>query len=53
MPLTWVNETMAHDFSDNGVLKRIPHVCCSGISPEEKRGGRGPWNWGSVEEAAR
>ncbi|XP_031161342.1 intracellular hyaluronan-binding protein 4-like isoform X3 [Sander lucioperca] len=23
-----------------------------GISPEEKRGGRGPWNWGSVEEAA-
>ncbi|XP_054467470.1 intracellular hyaluronan-binding protein 4-like [Anoplopoma fimbria] len=25
----------------------------TGISPEEKRGGRGPWNWGSVEEAAR
>ncbi|XP_038558686.1 intracellular hyaluronan-binding protein 4-like [Micropterus salmoides] len=24
----------------------------TGISPEEKRGGRGPWNWGSVEEAA-
>ncbi|KAE8291810.1 Intracellular hyaluronan-binding protein 4 [Larimichthys crocea] len=23
----------------------------TGISPEEKRGGRGPWNWGSVEEA--
>ncbi|XP_032372766.1 intracellular hyaluronan-binding protein 4 isoform X2 [Etheostoma spectabile] len=24
----------------------------TGISPEEKRGGRGPWNWGSVQEAA-
>nr|XP_046243714.1 intracellular hyaluronan-binding protein 4-like [Scatophagus argus] len=24
----------------------------TGISPEEKRGGRGPWNWGCVEEAA-
>ncbi|XP_029295060.1 intracellular hyaluronan-binding protein 4-like isoform X2 [Cottoperca gobio] len=24
----------------------------TGISPEEKRGGRGPWNWGSVEDAA-
>ncbi|XP_042344668.1 intracellular hyaluronan-binding protein 4-like [Plectropomus leopardus] len=24
----------------------------TGISPEEKRGGRGPWNWGSVEEGA-
>uniref|UniRef100_UPI0037E757A1 intracellular hyaluronan-binding protein 4-like n=1 Tax=Semicossyphus pulcher TaxID=241346 RepID=UPI0037E757A1 len=23
----------------------------TGISPEEKRGGRGPWNWGCVEEA--
>nr|XP_020486179.1 intracellular hyaluronan-binding protein 4-like [Labrus bergylta] len=23
----------------------------SGISPEEKRGGRGPWNWGCVDEA--
>lgn len=23
----------------------------TGISSEEKRGGRGPWNWGSVEEA--
>ncbi|XP_033973654.1 intracellular hyaluronan-binding protein 4-like [Trematomus bernacchii] len=22
----------------------------TGISPEEKRGGRGPWNWGSAEE---
>ncbi|XP_036953064.1 intracellular hyaluronan-binding protein 4-like isoform X1 [Acanthopagrus latus] len=22
----------------------------TGISPEEKRGGRGPWNWGCVEE---
>lgn len=28
-------------------------VLCSGISSEEKRGGRGPWNWGSVEEATR
>uniref|UniRef100_A0A3B4AVJ2 Hyaluronan/mRNA-binding protein domain-containing protein n=1 Tax=Periophthalmus magnuspinnatus TaxID=409849 RepID=A0A3B4AVJ2_9GOBI len=25
----------------------------SGISPEEKRGGRGAWNWGSVDEATR
>ncbi|KAM9823246.1 intracellular hyaluronan-binding protein 4-like isoform X1 [Syngnathus typhle] len=24
----------------------------SGISPDEKRGGRGPWNWGCVEEPA-
>ncbi|CAN9513108.1 unnamed protein product [Ophioblennius macclurei] len=24
----------------------------TGISPEEKRGGRGPWNWGSIEDAA-
>lgn len=24
----------------------------TGISPEEKRGGRGPWNWGSAVEAA-
>ncbi|KAI3372743.1 hypothetical protein L3Q82_023208 [Scortum barcoo] len=24
----------------------------TGISPEEKRGGRGPWNWGCAEEAA-
>ncbi|XP_023133432.1 intracellular hyaluronan-binding protein 4-like isoform X1 [Amphiprion ocellaris] len=24
----------------------------TGISPEEKRGGRGAWNWGSVEEAS-
>ncbi|XP_037536907.1 intracellular hyaluronan-binding protein 4 [Nematolebias whitei] len=24
----------------------------TGISTEEKRGGRGPWNWGSVGEAA-
>ncbi|XP_044230789.1 intracellular hyaluronan-binding protein 4-like isoform X2 [Thunnus albacares] len=24
----------------------------NGISPEEKRGGRGPWNWGCVDEAA-
>uniref|UniRef100_A0A8C6US92 Hyaluronan/mRNA-binding protein domain-containing protein n=1 Tax=Neogobius melanostomus TaxID=47308 RepID=A0A8C6US92_9GOBI len=24
----------------------------TGISSEEKRGGRGPWNWGSVDEAA-
>ncbi|KAK5871030.1 hypothetical protein PBY51_003933 [Eleginops maclovinus] len=24
----------------------------TGISPEEKRGGRGPWNWGSAEETA-
>ncbi|KAM9858605.1 intracellular hyaluronan-binding protein 4.L-like [Aulostomus maculatus] len=24
----------------------------TGISPEEKRGGRGPWNWGCVEENA-
>lgn len=24
----------------------------TGISPEEKRGGRGPWNWGSVEDGA-
>ncbi|XP_035495790.1 intracellular hyaluronan-binding protein 4-like [Scophthalmus maximus] len=24
----------------------------TGISPEEKRGGRGPWNWGRAEEAA-
>ncbi|XP_018530515.1 LOW QUALITY PROTEIN: intracellular hyaluronan-binding protein 4-like [Lates calcarifer] len=24
----------------------------TGISPEEKRGGRGPWNWGCVEEAS-
>lgn len=24
----------------------------TGISPEDKRGGRGPWNWGSVDEAA-
>lgn len=24
----------------------------TGISPEEKRGGRGPWNWGSLDEAA-
>ncbi|CAK6950630.1 intracellular hyaluronan-binding protein 4-like [Scomber scombrus] len=24
----------------------------TGISPEEKRGGRGPWNWGCVDEAA-
>ncbi|XP_029999811.1 intracellular hyaluronan-binding protein 4-like [Sphaeramia orbicularis] len=24
----------------------------TGISPKEKRGGGGPWNWGSVEEAA-
>ncbi|XP_060928315.1 intracellular hyaluronan-binding protein 4-like [Limanda limanda] len=23
----------------------------TGISPEEKRGGRGPWNWGCAEEA--
>ncbi|KAJ0019710.1 hypothetical protein NQD34_007279, partial [Periophthalmus magnuspinnatus] len=23
----------------------------TGISPEEKRGGRGAWNWGSVDEA--
>ncbi|XP_041643668.1 intracellular hyaluronan-binding protein 4-like [Cheilinus undulatus] len=23
----------------------------TGISPEEKRGGRGPWNWGAVDEA--
>nr|XP_054587543.1 intracellular hyaluronan-binding protein 4 isoform X2 [Nothobranchius furzeri] len=23
-----------------------------GMATEEKRGGRGPWNWGSVEEAA-
>ncbi|XP_033946952.1 intracellular hyaluronan-binding protein 4-like [Pseudochaenichthys georgianus] len=22
----------------------------TGISPEEKRGGRGPWNWGSADE---
>ncbi|XP_074526051.1 intracellular hyaluronan-binding protein 4-like isoform X2 [Halichoeres trimaculatus] len=22
----------------------------TGMSPEEKRGGRGPWNWGSVDE---
>ncbi|KAM3867451.1 intracellular hyaluronan-binding protein 4-like [Diretmus argenteus] len=22
----------------------------TGISPEEKRGGRGPWNWGSVQD---
>ncbi|XP_077570722.1 intracellular hyaluronan-binding protein 4.S-like [Stigmatopora nigra] len=25
----------------------------TGISPDEKRGGRGPWNWGCVEEPAR
>ncbi|TNN50180.1 Intracellular hyaluronan-binding protein 4 [Liparis tanakae] len=25
----------------------------TGISPDEKRGGRGPWNWGGAEEAAR
>ncbi|KAM6944247.1 intracellular hyaluronan-binding protein 4-like [Lycodopsis pacificus] len=25
----------------------------TGVSPEEKRGGRGPWNWGSVEDYAR
>ncbi|XP_077417216.1 intracellular hyaluronan-binding protein 4.S-like isoform X2 [Vanacampus margaritifer] len=24
----------------------------TGISPDEKRGGRGPWNWGCVEEPA-
>ncbi|XP_047447442.1 intracellular hyaluronan-binding protein 4-like isoform X2 [Mugil cephalus] len=24
----------------------------TGISPEEKRGGRGPWNWGCVDEAS-
>uniref|UniRef100_A0A672JE15 Hyaluronan/mRNA-binding protein domain-containing protein n=1 Tax=Salarias fasciatus TaxID=181472 RepID=A0A672JE15_SALFA len=24
----------------------------SGISPEEKRGGRGPWNWGAAEDDA-
>ncbi|KAF7667485.1 hypothetical protein LDENG_00061270 [Lucifuga dentata] len=24
----------------------------TGISPDEKRGGRGPWNWGSVEDTA-
>ncbi|CAG09574.1 unnamed protein product, partial [Tetraodon nigroviridis] len=24
----------------------------TGVSPEEKRGGRGPWNWGCVDEAA-
>ncbi|TWW60602.1 intracellular hyaluronan-binding protein 4-like isoform X1 [Takifugu flavidus] len=24
----------------------------TGISPDEKRGGRGPWNWGCVDEAA-
>ncbi|XP_034025465.1 intracellular hyaluronan-binding protein 4-like [Thalassophryne amazonica] len=24
----------------------------TGVSPEEKRGGRGPWNWGSVEDTA-
>ncbi|KAM6930901.1 intracellular hyaluronan-binding protein 4-like [Xenentodon cancila] len=24
----------------------------TGISPEEKRGGRGPWNWGCVDETA-
>ncbi|XP_061784844.1 intracellular hyaluronan-binding protein 4.S-like isoform X1 [Nerophis lumbriciformis] len=23
----------------------------TGISPDEKRGGRGPWNWGCVEES--
>ncbi|XP_068559240.1 intracellular hyaluronan-binding protein 4 isoform X2 [Cebidichthys violaceus] len=25
----------------------------TGVSPEEKRGGRGPWNWGSVEDHSR
>uniref|UniRef100_A0A3B4GFS2 Hyaluronan binding protein 4 n=1 Tax=Pundamilia nyererei TaxID=303518 RepID=A0A3B4GFS2_9CICH len=25
----------------------------TGIPPDDKRGGRGAWNWGSVEEAAR
>ncbi|XP_008334241.1 intracellular hyaluronan-binding protein 4 isoform X2 [Cynoglossus semilaevis] len=24
----------------------------TGISPEERRGGRGPWNWGCVDDAA-
>lgn len=31
----------------------MPTIGCRGVSPEEKRGGRGPWNWGSVDEAAR
>lgn len=31
----------------------MPTICCRGVSPEEKRGGRGPWNWGCVDEAAR
>lgn len=38
------------------LMKAYLHVLtsyCSGISPEEKRGGRGPWNWGCAEETAR
>lgn len=32
-------------------LNKMPNICCRGVSPEEKRGGRGAWNWGCVEAA--
>lgn len=31
----------------------MANICYSSISPDEKRGGRGPYNWGCVDEAAR
>lgn len=35
------------------LLTTFSNTYSRGISPDEKRGGRGPWNWGCVEEAAR
>lgn len=46
-----VGGSMRNDFNSRGKREYDRHNG-TGISPEEKRGGRGPWNWGSVEEAA-
>uniref|UniRef100_A0A3Q1FFM4 Intracellular hyaluronan-binding protein 4-like n=1 Tax=Acanthochromis polyacanthus TaxID=80966 RepID=A0A3Q1FFM4_9TELE len=39
------------DFNQRGKREFDRHNG-TGICPEEKRGGRGAWNWGSVEEAS-
>lgn len=37
----------------NEDLNNVANICYRGISPDEKRGGRGSWNWGCADDPAR
>ncbi|KAJ4942201.1 hypothetical protein JOQ06_012067 [Pogonophryne albipinna] len=49
IPKPYYNTEISENFNPRGKRGYDRHSG-TGISPEEKRGGRGPWNWGSADE---